>query len=253
MANFNFIIIFILGLSVGSFLNVLIDRLPKNISVTKGRSRCDFCKHMLRWYDLVPIVSFLLLKRRCRYCHKILSYQYPLIEIITGLIFLLSYKYSIDFTQFLLNSVAFSGFLVLFMTDVKYKILPDQIIIFLLVVTLLNITIFPQNSFLNYLLSALVYYLIFLSIYLFTKGRGMGFGDVKLVFLLGLYLGYPKVIVSFYLAFLTGAFFSLILVFIGRKKMKSTIAFGPFLIFSAIISNFYGLELFSVLLNLIGL
>jgi prepilin signal peptidase PulO-like enzyme (type II secretory pathway) len=139
------------------------------------------------------------------------------------------------------------------MTDVKYKILPDQIIIFLLVVTLLNITIFPQNSFLNYLLSALVYYLIFLSIYLFTKGRGMGFGDVKLVFLLGLYLGYPKVIVSFYLAFLTGAFFSLILVFIGRKKMKSTIAFGPFLIFSAIISNFYGLELFSVLLNLIGL
>ena len=278
--------IFIIGLFIGSFLNVLIDRLPLEKNPWKGRSKCDFCNHSLSPLDLIPIFSFIILGGKCKYCHKKLSFQYPLIEILTGIMYVSIFvnisKLSnvlnpFDFAQgikltvlnlpvllsYLSLLVIFSSFLVIFVADVKYQIIPDEMLVSLGVGVLLmlvskipafaGMTIRGEDSSLAfgmttgmfriaipYLLSGLTTGLFFLTIYLVTKRKGMGFGDVKLAPLLGLFLGFPKIIVSLYIAFLTGAIFSIILIILGKKEWKSKIAFGPFLIIGASLSYFIG-------------
>lgn len=247
------IILFTLGLSVGSFLNVLIVRLPRNESVICGRSHCVSCGHQLAWYDLFPLFSFLLLKRKCRYCGKKISWQYPLVELTTGLLFLFAGNYSGMLIILLLNLMILSGLVIIFVTDLKYRIIPDQILIFLLTVTFIfQLFTMPPYIFSNMVIG-LVTGLFFLSLVLITKGRGMGLGDVKYSFFMGLFLGFPKIIVSFYLSFLTGAIVSLILIMTARKKMKSTIAFGPFLVVATFISYIYGEQLWIIFKRLIGL
>jgi leader peptidase (prepilin peptidase)/N-methyltransferase len=119
-----------IGLFIGSFLNVLIDRLPKGQNVLWGRSHCDFCKRNLRWYELIPLVSFVIQMGRCRRCHKKLSIQYPVIELITAMGFVVIYSiYFASPIPFVSYCVVFSAFLVMFMADCKYQILPDSMII----------------------------------------------------------------------------------------------------------------------------
>ena len=205
-----------LGLSVGSFLNVVIDRIPHGKSIIRGRSHCDFCQHQLIWYDLIPLFSFILLKRRCRYCHKLLSFQYPLVELLTGLLFVSTYF----LPTLLYYLIIISGLIAIFFTDLKYRIIPDQILIILIMTALFFEFFLDRLLIFNHLLSGFALFAIFLGLLLLTRGRGMGFGDVKLAFFMGLFLGFPKVMTAFYLAFLTGAVFSLILIVIGRKTMK---------------------------------
>ncbi len=246
--------LFLLGLSVGSFLNVLIDRLPKNESIL-GRSRCDHCKHQLSWYDLIPLFSFFALGRKCRYCGKRLSWQYPIVELITGLLFIfvflslpLNYQFFIIYHLFIL-----SGLIVIFFADLKYRIIPDQVLFFLLLSVFFYLVVFKTNSISSYFISAIAAFLLFALLVVITKGRGMGLGDVKLAFVMGLILGFPLIVVGLYLSFLTGAAISLILVIRGRKTMKSTIPFGPFLAFSTGMSLFYGQSLWEVFRRLLGL
>lgn len=205
--------IFLIGLAVGSFLNVLSDRLPRGESVLWGRSHCDFCKKTLRWFELIPVFSFVMQRGRCVRCHKSLSVQYPLVEIITGLGFVYVYP-RIDYM------IIFSSLLVLFISDLKYQILPDSMIVVGSLVALLH----------PHFLSAAGSFAFLYFLWAVTRGRGMGFGDVKLAFFMGLFLGYPGIITAFYIAFLTGAFVGVILIMQGKKQWKSTIAFGPFLI-----------------------
>ena len=241
-------IVFILGICVGSFLNVLIDRIPNDESPFRGRSYCDKCKKTLRWYDLIPLLSYLYLKGKCRYCRAQISFSYPLVELITGVMFVLTFFYLKDlrFTiydlRFFLNyfyyAFILSSFIVIFFTDLKYGIIPDKI----LYPAVAAAAIFNfQFSIFNFIFSALGAFIFFLALFLITKGKGMGFGDVKLSFLLGLVLGFPKIIVGLYLAFLTGAIIGSILIIWGEKKLKGgTIPFGPFLIIGAVLSIFFG-------------
>jgi leader peptidase (prepilin peptidase) / N-methyltransferase len=260
------IIIFIFGTDIGSFLNVLIDRLPINKSPWQGRSKCDYCKKTLSPIDLIPIISFLFLKGKCRYCHKKLSVQYPFIECLTGSMFVLVFIYILHFFNiqtipstdlfpiftYLSLLIIFSSFLVIFVADIKFQIIPDELIVSSLIGTLMLLFIqsrFSQISISGHLFSALGAGGLFLAIYLLTKGRGMGFGDVKLVPVLGLFLGFPKIIVGIYSAFLTGAIISLILLLFKKKKLKSKIAFGPFLLSGTIIAFFYGGQIWDFLLK----
>ncbi|MBI3955010.1 prepilin peptidase [Candidatus Gottesmanbacteria bacterium] len=241
------IFIFLIGLSIGSFLNVLIDRLPIGESIWLDRSHCDNCRKTLNWYDLIPVISFIILQRKCRSCHKKISWQYPLVELSTGLIFLFTYVSMMQIigTDFIVPHLIYyltlvASLIAIFMIDLKYRIIPDQILIFLTVLTLVYQFIYFPQFIKDNLISGIISMSFFLLLVIVTRGKGMGLGDVKLAFVMGLLLGFPKIIVALYLSFLTGAVVSLILILIHKKSMKSTIAFGPFLVFSTLMAVFYG-------------
>lgn len=254
-------VIFIMGLAIGSFCNVLIDRIPKGQSFIRGRSHCDKCRHLLSPFDLVPVLSFIFLSGKCRYCHRKISPQYPLIELAVALLYVFTYlrllvmRTAVPPAIFIIYGLfVATGLLVIFVTDLKYRIIPDGILILLVFITIaFRIYQFPGYEFLNYLLSGIIFFLLFLALFLGTKGKGMGFGDVKFAFFMGLVLGIPGIIIGFYLAFLTGALISLILLMIGKKRMKSTIAFGPFLALSTYITFLFGDRLWVIFRKIIGL
>ena len=251
---------FIIGLFFGSFFGVLIDRLPKGKDVVTDRSICDFCKKEIKWYDLIPVVSFILLKGKCRFCKKSLSYSYPLLELLTGFLFAFSYMvfFNLGLIAFIYNLIILSVFFITFFMDLKYGIIADKIIFPASVLVILYSAFFAKNIFINNLLSGIFTFLFFFGIsyifYLVTKKDGMGGGDIKLSFLLGLYLGFPRILVALYIAFLTGAFISIILILWRKKRFqKDSLPFGPFLIISSVISLFLGDRIYLIFLKLLGL
>lgn len=225
---------FLFGLSIGSFLNVLIDRLPKGENVIGGRSKCDYCHKTLRWFELIPLLSYILQGGRCRRCHKHLSLQYPFVECVTGLVFM-----SMPSSSSPLWFVIISSMIVIVVADFKYQIIPDSMLIVLLAaffglrfpMPFYNLCVFISVG----LLSGLFFYLL----WVVTKGKGMGFGDVKLATVLGIILGFPSIVVALYVAFLTGAFYGVILMITRYAGMKSKVAFGPFLLLGGIIAYFF--------------
>lgn len=230
------IILFLFGLAIGSFLNVLIDRSPHEESFLWGRSHCDWCHKTLRWFELIPLVSYLVQKGRCLRCHKKLSWQYPIIELCTGTLFLLLYQYGIG------ALLVASAFLVIVVADSKYQLIPDSAVIALLIAGLIQLWVTPGQWWM-YATAALGCSTIFLFLWWVTRGRGMGYGDVKLSGALGLLLGYPLSIVALYIAFLTGALVGVILILRRKARMKTKIAFGPFLIFGATVAMGWGGDL----------
>ncbi len=248
--------LFILGTSVGSFLNVLIYRTMKGKSWVRGRSRCDHCRKKIHWYDNIPILSFLFLKGKSRCCHKKISLSYPLVELMTGLLFI--WWYGIGFVFFQLTLTPFVvlqplfwllvGILLLtiFFADLKYMIIPDLAVgsLFLLTVAYriyLTFSSVMQLKDLKMAVLGMVVAVIFLgSLWFFTKGKGMGFGDVKLIAPIALLLGWPKILVGLFTAFILGGLSGSFLLILGRKKMGQVIPFGPFIILGAIISLVWG-------------
>ena len=262
--------IFLIGLSIGSFLNVLIDRLPKEEDVLTGRSYCDHCHHQLAWHDLIPLLSFIFLRGRCCYCRKKLSFYYPVIELITGLSFIFIYQWvkgwcstSLDcYIVTLLHCYIVASLIVIFFADLKYQIIPDKITYPAIVIAGIFNFQFSRlpslgseatggQAIFNYFLAGLGAFGFLGALFLLTRGKGMGFGDVKLAFLMGLILGFPKIIIALYLAFLTGALVSVILILIKKKKFGQTIAFGPFLVLGTIIAMFWGEEIINWWLRVI--
>jgi leader peptidase (prepilin peptidase)/N-methyltransferase len=227
-------ILFLFGLAVGSFLNCLIYRFNKGLSPFKGRSFCPQCRHQLAWKDNLPLLSFLFLHGRCRYCHSPISWQYPLVEIATGILTLFIIHYSLFIlgdsflmtVYFLLISYAL---IVIFVSDLRYGTILDEVILPAMGLAILYSIINHQLSIINFLLSGLGAAGFFLALVAVTRGKGMGMGDVKLAGLMGLVLGWPKIVIALYLAFLTGALVGVILVLIGKKRFGEHLAFGPFL------------------------
>ena len=236
--------LFIFGTIFGSFLNVSIDRLSTGRSVVRGRSYCEHCKKTLSAIELVPLVSFLLQKGKCKHCKAKIPPRLFVVELIIGVLFPLLYLYQQQ-TSLSLLPVVFLGIIIVFLigiffADISYGLIPDKMVIvifFSAIFYLLSI----NAPFLNHLLSGFGALLFFLTLFVVTKGKGMGFGDVKLSFVLGLLLGFPLIVLCLYLAFLTGALVSIILVI--WKKLRffgGTIPFGPFLVFGTIIALFFG-------------
>ncbi len=253
--------IFLFGLCVGSFLNVLICRLGGRCQVPfqkvpdtiSGRSHCPKCGHQLGWQDLVPVLSFILLRGKCRYCGKPISIQYPVVELATGILFIflfinlslsdsgsgriLSLSDSLNLIYLLF---VVSCLIVIFVSDLKYFIIPDEIIIVGIIGTLLY-KLFGNWQIIGYhLLTAIAAGAFFLAIVLATKGRGMGLGDVKLAFLMGLILGWPNILIALLLAFIFGALVGLGLILAGRAKLKSEMPFGTFLTASTFLVMIFG-------------
>jgi leader peptidase (prepilin peptidase)/N-methyltransferase len=257
------ILLFILGLFLGSFLGVLVDRLISGESIIKGRSHCDKCKKELGLLDLIPVLSFLMLNGKCRYCNTKLPLFYPIIELSTGILFALTYF--LFNSQFLLfnASLAYylfmmSSFIVIFFTDLKYGIIPDKIVFPAIVISTFYLIFLNSSLLIPNLVSGLGAFIFFIVIsygfFVLTKRQSMGGGDIKLSFLLGLFLGFPGILVSLYLAFLTGAIISIILILWKKKtSLKDSLPFGPFLISGTIISFFFGSSIYRYALTFLGL
>lgn len=233
----------LLGLAVGSFLNVLIWRLndPAAPKFWEGWSICPKCKHRLSWKDNIPLLSFVLLKGRCRYCGKEISWQYPVVELVTAIYFGLTGFHPV---LWFIGAV----FIVIFFSDLIYGLIPDEMIVVGVAVGLIG----PMGQLgqvlvnvLTGILSATGFFLVVLA----TRFRGMGLGDVKLAFLIGLLLGWPKVLVAFWSSFVVGGIVAFCLLLLKRTKFSATIPLGPFLILGTIISALWSKDL----LRLLGL
>lgn len=262
-----FILIFLTGLTVGSFLNSVIYRLVlpdfswKNLGGLKTRSYCPNCRHTLSWHDLIPIFSFFVLKRKCRYCSQKISWQYPLVELATAVIFLLiflTFLRTNNFTYAYLLVHLFFLFLVscfliiIFVYDLKHYIIPDKVVYPAILVSGIwyfvsgiFFNVYTKYEILNTIYSALGVGAFFLAIVLVSRGKWMGMGDVKLAFLIGLFLGWPNIIIALFLAFLTGAIIGLGLIIAGKKSMKSEVPFGPFLVAGTFAALFWGDKIIS--------
>jgi prepilin signal peptidase PulO-like enzyme (type II secretory pathway) len=263
------LLLFILGLSIGSFLGVLVDRLPREETVIKGRSACEFCRKELQWFDLIPVLSFISTKGKCRYCKRQLSIFYPVIELSTGILFVLAYISQIFNPQSLiinplsLTTLAYhliivSGFIVIFFMDLKCGVILDKVLLSLAALTVLYLFMFNSQSLILNFFSGVLVFLFFLGLALgfkFIRGKdGMGGGDIKLAFVLGLVLGFPNIVACLYLAFLTGAIGGIILILWKKKSPKSTaLPFGPFLISGALVCLFWGNLILPKLLLLLGI
>src|SRR3989344_2468715 len=269
MENFYYFIsfiVFVLGLIVGSFLNCVIYRIgisegsPRREAVgfLRGRSFCPHCKHILSWRDLIPIFSFLVLRGRCRYCKDKISIQYPLVELFTAIIFvfilnqelrIMNYEFS-NSIFLILNSLflfTIASFLILiFVYDLKHFIIPDKVVYPAIAIT------FLYNFILSLLVSGVGVAGFFLLIFLISKGKWLGFGDVKLGFLLGLFLGFPKIAVALFISYLVGAIIGIGIIFLKKGTMKTEVPFGPFLIFGTFVALFFGDFLSGWYINLIS-
>jgi leader peptidase (prepilin peptidase)/N-methyltransferase len=250
------IIFFLLGLIFGSFVSAVTYRMPRGISFLFGRSFCPLCKKQIRWYDNIPLLSFIILGGKCRHCKKRISYRYPLIELATGIGFVFVYLFFGQGRAFsnlpLFYSLPYLLFVflvleIIFIIDLEHKFIFDSLVFILFFVFLatsffLSDTLFWQRLFSSFLVS---FFFLFLN--LITNGKGMGLGDVKLVLPLGFLLGYPLILPFLFLSFLTGSFVGVILILLGKAKFGKPLPFGPFIIVSFWLTLVLGDKLFLII------
>jgi prepilin signal peptidase PulO-like enzyme (type II secretory pathway) len=242
--NFILFVTTLFGLLVGSFLNAIIYRIPRDINIAMPRSKCPSCEKLINWYENIPVISFLLLRGKCSKCTFKIPWRYPFIELITAVIaFLLAPKSlnSIDlFNFFFLFSIA-SVFIAHFFIDLDFKILPDSLNIYLGI-------LFFTNAILNYsiyhwglglLIGAGFPLLVTLAFYYLRGVVGLGGGDIKLYGVLGLYLGPFGVIQNIFLSCFLGSIVGVSLIVTGKMKKDNPIPFGPSIIIVAALQIYF--------------
>jgi len=236
--------IFIIGLIVGSFLNVVIWRLHSGEPIVFGRSQCPRCQAKLRPKDLIPLLSFIFLRGRCCYCRQPISWQYPLVEFATGLLFILAYSCQPQPLIFFRDAVLISILIVIFVYDLRWQLIPDQITI-PAIILLFIFSLFLGSSLWLLIFSVLIGFGFFGLQYLVSSGRWIGGGDLRLGALMGAALGWPLLMVALLIAYIIGAAVSVILLILGKAKAKTPIAFGTFLALGTLIALFWGEKIIS--------
>ena len=253
------ILFFLLGAAAGSFLSLIADRLPEGKSIVLTPSHCDACQRRIESHYLIPIVSYLRLGGRCRYCGAVIPVRSFVVEIVTGLLFAFFYwRFGLSY-ELLIVIVYCSLFIVLVFTDLEHGILPNKIVYpgvgVALVIAALGTIVGFEPSFIasaiprlhrlwivNAAIGGAVGFVILLVIALVFRGA-MGWGDVKLAGLIGLATGFPLIIVAIFLAVVAGGLVAIILLLLKVKKRKESIPFGPFLVTAAMATLLWGSEL----------
>ena len=235
-----YLFIFVIGLSIGSFLNVVIYRVPIGESIVYGSSHCQNCGNKIMPWDLIPVISYFLLSGKCRYCSEKISIQYPFVELLTGILYILIFYYNgLEYTT-IAYSIFVSGLIVVAFIDLHTKIIPDKI---LLVVSVMGLPFIIYARTLNVFftdnfVAGLVGGGIFLLIVFISRG-GMGGGDVKLAAVMGLFLGWHGLLVALFMSFVGGGIVACYYLISRKKGRKDEIPFGPFLAAGAIIALFW--------------
>jgi leader peptidase (prepilin peptidase)/N-methyltransferase len=244
------------GAIVGSFLNVCIIRLPKGESIIIPGSHCPQCNHPIKFYDNIPLISYLLLGGKCRYCKRSISAQYPLVEGTTAISSLLLFlKWGLSLSYFFYFSFV-AALIIITVIDLYHQIIPDVISIPGIGVGLLGALIIPHITFFNSLLGILLgggsLFVVATFYQWLFKREGMGGGDVKLLAMIGAFLGWDAVILTILLSSLIGSITGIIIMVLKGKDFKYAIPFGPFLSLGAVIALFYKNEIISWYLQFRG-
>jgi len=245
----NDVLIFILGLIVGSFSNVCINRIPKNESIIYPASHCPKCRSNISPKDNIPILSYILLKGRCRNCKSKISIQYPIVELITGLIYLIIYlTYGLS-VQTLIYIILSSALIIIAFIDLNEQIVPDVIslpgIVIGFIISFFVLYISFINSALGVLVGGGIILIIGMAGSVIFKKEAMGGGDVKLAAMIGAFLGWRYIIISLFLGFFLGALAGIILILSKAKSKEDVVPFGPFIVLGSFITLLWGEKIIS--------
>src|SRR6056297_3790261 len=233
------IIIFISGLIIGSFLNVVIYRLPLKESIIFPSSHCPECGTKLKYSDLIPVLSYLSTKGKCRYCGEKIPIRYPIVELITALLFLLTFlKYGLN-TEFIIFSVLIATLIVVSFIDIKHQIIPNEITFSFIPLGIILSLIFNHITVLNSLLGFIIPAGLLLLIALIYK-KGMGIGDVKLIGMIGVFIGWKYALISIFIGALIGSIYGIYMMLTDQMTRKTRIPFGPFISLGAVLMVLYG-------------
>ncbi len=231
------------GAIVGSFLGTVIVRIPKEESVATPRSHCRHCGKTLLWYDLIPILSYLFLLGRCRFCKKSISIEYFIVEVITAIMAMRNFQEFGFRPQGFSYFIFISSLIVITFIDIHHRIIPDIISIggtifgFLLSFYFLNISYW--ESLMGLLIGGGLLYAIAYTYYKFTKREGMGGGDIKLSAMIGAFLGYKAILLVFLLSSILGSLWGLSMICFKKQNLQYALPFGPFLAAGAVVTLFY--------------
>lgn len=232
------------GSAIGSFLNVCIDRLPLNQSIINPPSRCPDCGRKLAALDMVPVLNYIWLRGKCRYCRSQIPLKIPVVEFMTGLLFALLYwKYGLH--PELAMSLVYAGFLiVIFFIDLDHQLILNKIIYPGILLAFAFSFFWPDLGVVNALIGGAIGFFLILMVLIVSRG-GMGEGDVKLALMLGLMVGFPEIFVALLLAIVSGGLIAILLLVFHLKKRKEAIPFGPFLALSGMATLLWGESLYN--------
>jgi leader peptidase (prepilin peptidase) / N-methyltransferase len=252
-------LVFLYGISFGSFLNVLIYRLPHGKSLLRPPSHCPKCNNRIKFYDNIPIISFIILRGRCRHCHNKISWRYPLVEALTGILCVIAI-YHFGFTIRGLEAVLLTLlFVPIFFIDLDLWIIPNSLDIPWILVGI-ALSFFPgafvgwKGALIGAVVGGALFALVMWLGKIVFKKEAMGFGDVKLAAMLGAFLGAVNILLIMVLASFLGSIIGICMIIFSRKEGKTTyVPFGPFLVAAALITIYFGDTIISVYLNFVKL
>jgi len=253
-----YVFLAIFGLIIGSFLNAVIYRMYSGDSIVKDRSKCVHCQHQLGAIDLVPFLSWVFLKAKCRYCQKKISWQYPAVELVTAILFILGYLVLVPVSggfsfiilaPYILYLIATSFLIVIFVFDHLHQLILDKVTVPLMIIAIIFIFVLKLN-WSEHLLAGVAGAAWFGWQYAISKGKWIGGGDIRLGAVMGLLLGWPGLLVALFLAYILGAIVSIYLLISKKSERGSQIAFGTFLSFATVVTWLYGDQLLGWYLGL---
>jgi len=267
------LIIFVIGIIIGSFLNVAVYRSRIGETIAKGRSHCPSCKKILCWYELIPVISFLLQVGKCRKCKSKISWQYPVVEIFTGVAFLLGWQFYLSEQVFHSSGLFWihavlvlfwiATLVAIFVYDWKYLEIPNSFlycgIVFSVAVAIIkDIDLFFSSGLsavfngavISGVLGALVAGGFFFILVAVSHETWMGKGDIYIGAIIGMVIGWPWILEALMISFTFGAIFGMILMLLKGKNLKTKIAFGPFLVLGGMMTLLWGQKLFDLYLKL---
>lgn len=251
--------IFSFGLAFGSFMNAWVWRTRENLRIDRTRSICPKCLHPIAWYDNIPFLSFIILRAKCRHCHDKISWQYPLVEVWLAFAFLFAalwHNFGLflpEITAALIRDLIIITLLTfVFLYDLKYGEILDRVTTVPAIILFFLSLIFRWHDWQSLLLGVLFGAGFFLLLYVVSKGAWIGGGDVRLGFFMGLILGWPNVLVAFFIAYMLGAVLSLLLIALKKKTMKSETAFGTYLAVGTFVSMFFADNIINWYLELLS-
>lgn len=253
MQTYLLFFVFLYGLIFGSFYNVVIYRMPNDMSISKGRSMCTSCKNSLKAIDLIPVVSYIFLGGKCRYCGEKISIRYPFIELLTGLLFSLAFYLFGQTVYSVLVIVFWSYLLIVTMIDIDHKVILDNISLFFFIIFLVLKIYLEQKAVLYSLLAGLicflVYFLIYKLSYMYYKREAFGLGDVFYIAVVGFCLGFKVTYLTIFFPFIVAFSIIAVLFLIGKIfNIKEELPFAPFISISSFILTIYGEQMMNLIL-----
>ena len=243
--------LFILGLVLGSFYNVVGLRVPLNKSIIRPRSTCTRCGHLLKTIELIPVASYIIQKGKCRDCQKRISPIYPIFELLTGILFIIAPLVVGWSSELVVGLTLISMFMIIVVSDIHYMIIPDKILIWFAGIFLIERFFWPLTPWWDSLLGAFIGFVLLLMIAFVSKG-GMGFGDVKLYALLGFILGVKLVLLSFFVTTLFGSVIGGVGLLVKIVKQRQPVPFGPFIAAGTLTAYFWGSDIIKIYLQFLN-